>query len=124
MALLVIEPLKGALSACILSLQLYLVRRGITRTSIEVAGNPARDVGGKYQFFNTCAEQYAMERAYGVRYPVLLDLYFDAARMCVIDPIEFMSVCLSLTGNLPSVRSGRLGVCVSLPDRRFAICAV
>ena len=48
-----------------------------------------RDVAGKYQQSNTRAEQYAIERAYGIRYSVLLELpYFDAARMCVIDPMH------------------------------------
>ena len=48
-----------------------------------------RDIAGKYQQCNTRAEQRAIERAYGIRYSVLLELpYFDAARMCVIDPMH------------------------------------
>ena len=49
-----------------------------------------RDVAGKYQQCNTRAEQHAIERAYGIRYSVLLELPFlmQLCRMCVIDPIH------------------------------------
>ena len=35
------------------------------------------------------SEQQQIERAYGIRYSILLELpYFDASRMCVVDPMH------------------------------------
>ena len=48
-----------------------------------------REVAHKYQQCNTRSEQQQLECNYGVRYSLLLELpYFDAARMCVVDPMH------------------------------------
>ena len=46
-------------------------------------------VARKYQQCNTRSEQPELERTYGIRYSVLIELpYFDASRMCVVDPMH------------------------------------
>ena len=48
-----------------------------------------REVASKYQQCNTRSEQQEIERNYGIRYSILLELpYFDASRMCVVDPMH------------------------------------
>ncbi len=48
-----------------------------------------REIADKYRNCNTRAGQKEHERDFGIRYTVLPELpYFDAARMCVIDPMH------------------------------------
>lgn len=48
-----------------------------------------REMARKYQESNTQADQRKIEREHGIRYTVLLELpYFDASRMCTIDPMH------------------------------------
>ena len=48
-----------------------------------------RSDAAKHRMANTKAKQIEIERETGVRYSVLLNLpYFDAPRMCVIDPMH------------------------------------
>ena len=93
--LLVIEPLKAVQNVCILFLQLGLHGEkgdysNIDRNSWEPRKNDLhREVAHKYLQCNMRSEQHELERSYGIRYSVLLELpYFDAARMCVVDPMH------------------------------------
>ena len=48
-----------------------------------------REISAEYRMCNTRSEQHQIERSSGVRYSVLLELpYFDAPRMCVVDPMH------------------------------------
>lgn len=48
-----------------------------------------REIAHKYKQCNTRLQQHELECDYGIRYSVLLELpYFDAARMCVVDPMH------------------------------------
>lgn len=48
-----------------------------------------REVSAKYLQCNTRSQRYAIERSSGVWYTILLELpYFDAPRMCIIDPMH------------------------------------
>ena len=48
-----------------------------------------RNISDQYRNCNTRAAQINIEREFGIRYTVLLELpYFDVPRMCVIDPMH------------------------------------
>ena len=48
-----------------------------------------REIAHKYKQCITCSQQQELECDYDIRYSVLLELpYFDAARMCVVDPMH------------------------------------
>ena len=48
-----------------------------------------RELSAEYRMCNTRSEQQQIEHSSGVRYSVLLELpYFDAPRMCVVDPMH------------------------------------
>ena len=62
----------------------------------------------KYKNANTQAEKTCIEKQYGIRYSCLLQLpYFDAPRMCIIDPMHNLLLgtakhCIDVTGVLSS----------------------
>ena len=60
------------------------------RDEWELRTNEAhRILASKYYNCNTQVDQHKIERESGVRYTVLLELpYFDASRMCTIDPMH------------------------------------
>ena len=70
------------------------MKKQIILTLTKVAGNDVtiiihREIASKYKKCNTRSEQQQIERAYGIRYSILLELpYFDASRMCVVDPMH------------------------------------
>ena len=48
-----------------------------------------RRLARKYQECNTLSDRQVIERVHGVRYTCLLQLvYFDASRMCIVDPMH------------------------------------
>ena len=52
-----------------------------------------RIFASRYQECKTKSQQKEVEREYGIRYSVLLELpYFDASRICIIDPMHKSSI--------------------------------
>ena len=62
------------------------------RTEWETRTNEQhRSAAKKHRNCNTLSHEKKMKRENGVRYSMLLDLpYFDAPRMCIIDPMHNM----------------------------------
>ena len=51
--------------------------------------NEHRNIADQYRSCKTRAAQIDIEREFGIRYTILLELpYFDVPRMCVIDPMH------------------------------------
>ena len=59
------------------------------KSSWESRCKHIHEIASKYKKCNTHSEQQQIERAYGIRYSILLELpSFDASRMCVVDPMH------------------------------------
>lgn len=60
-----------------------------TASWIPRTKNECREWGKQHRDANTKSEQKQIQRKYGIRYSVLIELpYFDPARMCIIDPMH------------------------------------
>ena len=86
-----------------------LIKKWIARTNVEHRVNAK-----KKKKCNTQVARKEIEREHGVRYSTLLKLpYFDAVRMCVIDPMH--NLLLGTAKHITEIWKFLQTVCLSLP---------
>lgn len=88
------QALKGC-SKCLLSFPTRAFGEKADYSNFNASSWPPRtnvvhrEIPDKYLQCNTRSKQHKLERQYGIRYSVLLQLpYFNAPRMCVVDPMH------------------------------------